>query len=218
MSGGINLLDTLVYIVFSCFEGLAIFYYAFSIFRLDLRGSEKETFFTIIAISIATYFYHESTLLSNVSLVLNIIALVLFLIFLFRLPLFHALLISVLSFVSLLIIQGLTTLISGISLDVIMGTDWIRYSFQSVTDIILFTIGLILKKRTFGFTFVPTRYVVKFKPSSLNVSIFVVSILALIVIGVAFNLNLYIGTFFWIVCFAGLIFLGINKEMSNEFD
>ncbi|MEK4006425.1 hypothetical protein [Paenibacillus sp. FSL H3-0333] len=212
------MLNALIYILFSTFEGFVIFAYAFSIFRIDFKGLEKETILTVILISIATYFYHNSSLFSNISLVLNLIALTCFFIVLFKVSPLHALLISALSFATLLTIQGATTLISGLSLDEIMRTDWLRYSFQFFTDSILLLISLLIKKRTFGFTFVPTRYVLKFKLTSLNIAILLTSISAVIVMGIAFNLSLYVGTFFWGMCFAVLIYLGVSKEMSNEFD
>lgn len=73
------MLNALIYILFSTFEGFVIFAYAFSIFRIDFKGLEKETILTVILISIATYFYHNSSLFSNISLVLNLIALTCFL-------------------------------------------------------------------------------------------------------------------------------------------
>lgn len=215
------MVDALVYIVLSIVEGLIIVFFSFGLFRIDVKDYWKEIVVTVSSISAATYYYNQHETLSQVSTLLNIIALFLALVIVFRISLLHSLYISVAGFVALLAAQLIfisgTSLVLDIDLAAIRSNDLIRYSLQIAGDILILLISLVLRKKRLWFTFVPYSPEITFKLTKSNLAILMASILGIIILSFVFKFdNLVIGTILALMCITNLIVIGIMTEKRKE--
>ncbi|OZB98076.1 hypothetical protein [Paenibacillus sp. XY044] len=216
-------MNALVYILFSMLDGIAIFTFSFGFFRLKMMDYWKEIIITNLVISIGTFFYSENNLLSNLSPFINLIIFIAALIFFFRISFFSAFRVAGCGFLAQTVILGLvlsiTCLVLNISLNEIKEHDYIKYPLQVIGDIGTVLLSLVLRKKKIWMTNLPYSYSFKFKPSRINVLIFIATIIAALVISRASSINnIYLGLIFWIICFVNLLFMEIKKEMRGEID
>lgn len=214
------MMDALVYILFSIVEGLIIVFFSFGLFRIRAMDYWKEILVTVSTISAATYYYSVSESLASIAPLLNIIALFLALVLVFRISLLHALYISVTGFVSLLLIQlaltSMTTALLNLSLDEIKSADWMRFTFQGISDLTLLVASVLLRKKRLWFVFVPYTSEITFKLSKLNSLMLLSSTLGIVLLSTFLNLdNILAGVILSLLCFSNLIYVGIKIERSS---
>lgn len=219
--GDKEMIDALVYIVFAIIEGLIIVFFSFGLFRIDVRDYWKEILVTVSTISAATYYYSQNEVLSQYSPFLNIIALFVAMVIVFRISLLYSLYISVTGFAALIFIQfALTTVtnpIFNLSLEEINSIDWLRYSFQATSDLLLLAVSMILRKKRLWFTSVPYSSDLSFKLSKSNLLVLLSSVLAIILSSATLKLdNVLAGTMLSLICLSTLIYIGIQREKSGE--
>lgn len=215
------MVEALVYILFSIVEGLIIVYFSFGLFRIKAMDYWKEILVTVSTISAATYYYSLNDALANVAPLLNILALFLALVLVFRISLLHSLYIAVAAAMGLLTIQFLLAKIGGffldMTLDEIRAIDWLRFSFQITSDSILLLISNYLQRKRLWFVFVPYESKLTFNLSKLNLMVLLSSVLGIILLSNTMKLdNLTMGTLLSLFCLAILIYVGIKIEMSDE--
>lgn len=215
------MVEALVYILFSIVEGLIIVFFSFGLFRIRIMDYWKEIVVTVSAISAATYYYSLSESLSTIAPLLNSIALFLALVLIFRISLLHSLYISVTGLVSLLLIQlALASIASNLlnmSLEEIKSLDWMRFTFQGVSDAFLLTLSLYLRKKRMWFVFVPYTPELTFKLSKSNVILLLSSVFGIILLSTFLNLNnIVIGVILSLLCISNLIYVGIKIERGEE--
>ncbi len=208
------------YIIFSMLDGIAIFTFGFGMYQVKLRDYWIQLIIASLCISVGTYLYKNYGLPTNITPVVNILFMILFLIVLFRISLLSSLRISGIAFLSQLIIQGLVAVI----LMFIMKRpfDFIANTYgemvQLVGDILMVIISLYLRKRALWFTTLPYQYSIKFKLNISNTLLFIASIFGISVMSVSIFRNIIWSLLFWMICFVFLIVIEYRKEIKNEID
>lgn len=215
------MVDAVVYIVLSIIEGLIIVFFSFGLFRIDIKDYLKEIVVTVSTISAATYYYSQHETLSQFAPFLNVIALFIAMVIVFRISLLYSLYISVAGAAALLFIQftfsSVASLVFDLSLNEINSIDWLRYAFQGSTDLVLLSISLVLRRKRLWFTSAPYSSDLTFKLSKSNLLILLASIIGIILIGFTFKLdNMLVGTTLSLICLTTLIYIGIQREKSGE--
>lgn len=211
--------EALVYILFSIVEGLIIVYFSFGLFRIRAIDYWKEIVVTVSTISAATYYYSMNETLASIAPMLNIIALFLALVLVFRISLLHSLYISVTGFMALLAVQvvfiTLASIVLNIELTEIRTLDSVRYFLQIAGDITILVVSILLKKYRLWFTFVPYSPELTFKLTKSNLSILMSCVIGIVILTSLYNFdNLIIGTVLSLMCIANLITIGVKKERS----
>lgn len=214
-------MNSIIYVIASIIEGFSIFFFAFGLFRVSIREYWREVVLTTLIISLTTYFYKDHALLSSISPVLNILLMIFFLFILFKLPLLHSVYIVVTSFVVMLAVQGLSVaivnLVFHVGLAYIREIDLLRYTFQLSTDFVIFLVSLILRRFNIWFTFVPYHRTIRFKVSTINLSLLVSSLIGIAIMFSAFRIdNIVAGSIFWIIYSLCLLLVGYKKEFGKN--
>ncbi|WP_311078194.1 hypothetical protein [Paenibacillus polymyxa] len=213
-------MEMVKYIIFSMLDGIAIFTFGFGMYQVKLRDYWIQLIIASLCISVGTYLYKNYGLPTNITPVVNILFMILFLIVLFRISLLSSLRISGIAFLSQLIIQGLVAVI----LMFIMKRpfDFIANTYgemvQLVGDILMVIISLYLRKRALWFTTLPYQYSIKFKLNISNTLLFIASIFGISVMSVSIFRNIIWSLLFWMICFVFLIVIEYRKEIKNEID
>ncbi|MFI2856862.1 hypothetical protein ACH6EH_06950 [Paenibacillus sp. JSM ZJ436] len=214
------MLDAIIYVTMSMIEGFILFFFAFGLFRIDLRDYWKEVGIAVTTISLGTFFYSTSDALSPISPLLNMSAMILFLIILFKLPMLHSFYVVATTFIVVLVMQGITVAsvgnIANLTLAEIKNNDHLRYSFQLTTDLLILCLSVFLRKKKLWYTFIPYGKQ-KVKLTISNALLLMTSAFGIAIASTALNMNNFIiGTIFWSSFAALIIYIGIRKEASGN--
>ncbi|MGG1650504.1 hypothetical protein ABHN03_25430 [Paenibacillus sp. NRS-1775] len=207
----------LVYILMSLFEGFVVFYFAFSVFRINIKECFFEIIITNILISVATYFYSLDSVTSNLTPLLNMMTLTIFLIALFRVSSKHAFFASALTLSVFLVIQSISVWIvypfTGLTLENIKSDNFLRYTYQAGSDMVIFLIANLLVKKRLWFSFISYNFTIKFAMTKNNILITVIPSCIMLIAGFTYDINnLLLGSIVWTICFINLLFMGIKME------
>jgi hypothetical protein len=218
------MLDAIIYVGFSAFETFCVLYIILAIARLQIKDYLKEMIFGIIVISVSSYLFKEVGVLNNITPMLNLILILLILVFVFKISLKHSMIVVVIGYIIALIIQGIILytpiVLSSVTFKEIKGNDITRYTFQTISAITIFLIGLQLKRKNIGFVFVPYAPSLKFKLTKNNLNILYLLGATLIITGSILEIGkMYIGIFLLIVLFNFALFMGLRRERGDiKFD
>ncbi|WP_413986419.1 hypothetical protein [Paenibacillus polymyxa] len=213
-------MQALLYILLSALEGFVVFYFAFSIFRINIKENLYEILITNIMISIATYFYSLEPVTSNLSPFFNMIAMILCLIFIFKISPLYSIFTAVLSLVVILVIQSLFVWfmypVTHLSLADIKNNDFLRYTYQIGSDTIIFLLAKRLVKKGLWFSFISYNFSMKFSLTKINLLITIIPICVMVLVGITYDLNKFLfGSIIWLLCFINLLYMGIRMERSR---
>lgn len=218
------MLDAIVYIGFAAIETFSVIFIILAISRLQIKDYLKEMIFGIILISTSSYMFKEVKVLNDISPMLSMTLILLMLVFIFRISLKHSMIVVVIGYIVSLTIQGVILyapiIAFNITLHDIKDNDLTRYSFQTASTIIIFLVGLQLKRKNIGFVFVPYAPSLKFKLTKSNLNILYLFGSALIITGSILEIDkMYIGMFLLIILFSFALFMGLRRERGDiKFD
>ncbi|MET3209742.1 UNVERIFIED_CONTAM: hypothetical protein ABIC26_002689 [Paenibacillus sp. PvR008] len=210
-------MSAFIYILMSLFEGVVVFYFAFSVFRINIKEYLFEIIITNILISVATYFYSLDPMMSNLAPLLNMLTLTLCLIAFFRVSSRHAFFAAVLTLIVFLVVQSLSVWVmypfTGLTLENIKSNNFLRYTYQIGSDIIIFLLANILVQKRLWFSFISYNFTIKFSLTKNNILITVIPSCIMILVGFTYDINnLLLGSIVWTICFFNLLFIGIKME------
>jgi|GEM_PF-3832751 len=218
------MLDAIIYVGFAAIEVYSIMFLIMSIARMNIFEYIKESTVGVVIVSICTYLFKESTILSQISPMICLLLFLSILIFIFRVSTIHSIIIVLIGYITCLIIQGvfifIPTIFSNLTFDEIKANDTLRYSFQTINAIIIFSLGHFLRKKNIGFLFVPYAPSFKFKITKTNLNIVYLLILAVLALSSILEIGkMYIGIFMLIILFNFALFMGLRRERGSvKFD
>ena len=218
------MLNAIIYAGFSVIEVYSILFFIMTIARMNINDYIKESTVGVIIVSICTYLFHESSHLSKISPMLCLLLFLSILIFVFRLSTIHSTVITMVGYITCLIIQGVIifvpTLFTSLTLSEIKGNDVLRYSFQTISSVLIYLIAFKFRKKNIGFGFVPYSPSVKFKITKTNLNIVYLLIVTVLVLSSILEIGkMYIAIFMLIILFNFALFMGLRRERGDvKFD
>ena len=151
--------DYMIFTFVSSFEYIAAIVFIFSIFRIRFRWYDPRIFFICVAMSYASY---TMRVLEQSDVLAGIVQLLLMIVLIWLLLQFHIFYAAIMSVTSYLVYGLLQTTLIMISdqLNVIPIVDmkmlsWQNHTIASITAIITLLISYWIRKRNWGFSFVP---------------------------------------------------------------
>ncbi|RED75388.1 hypothetical protein [Cohnella phaseoli] len=143
------------YMIFSTFDGLAVYAFILYIFRVDLMKFIGPILLMITATNVQSFIIRDELALTAISPIFNIILTILFLAIFIRIPFIWAIVMTVTGYTAYVLLQTLIILLSDdyMSIDQIQEFVWRGYLLQCITGIVGVAIGWLLYKMGYGFSF-----------------------------------------------------------------
>ncbi|MBT2759908.1 hypothetical protein [Paenibacillus sp. ISL-20] len=209
--------EAFIYILASCLEGVAFFVIAFGLFRIRIAEYIKEVIITIVVVSLGTFLLSDHQLVAQFIPFINLITLIIFLIFFFRVSVPHTILIVVSGYIACMILQwGLIKvidLVAGVNLMDIQNSISLRTFVQILNSTLIIIISMILRKFSLWFTFVPYSTSINFKMTKHNLTLLLVATTILFVFGMTLKYSsLFFGFTIWIICLTTLMAISLRRE------
>jgi hypothetical protein len=203
--------DIFGFIFFSSFEGLAAFALSFYIFRFDLMKHIKSVLIMILLINIQNYVLREELSLSSIAPIINLIITVLFLALIVKIPLIWSMVMTLTGYISFALIQTIIIFLSFgyFSPQETQDDYWRIYQGQLLTGVIGVTVGWLIYKFGYGFTYEFMK--LRFKRER----IFLISIITffLFVVGIMFFFrDVFINLLVFGVILAVFLVYSIKKD------
>jgi len=141
--------------IFSTFDGLAVYAFILYIFRVDLMKFIGPILLMITATNVQSFIIRDELALTAISPIFNIILTILFLAIFIRIPFIWAIVMTVTGYTAYVLLQTLIILLSDdyMSIDQIQEFVWRGYLLQCITGIVGVAIGWLLYKMGYGFSF-----------------------------------------------------------------
>ncbi|QSF43470.1 hypothetical protein [Paenibacillus tianjinensis] len=218
------MLDAIVYVAFAAIEVFSIMFLIMAIARMNIFEYIKESTVGVVIVSICTYLFKESSVLSQISPMICLLLFLSILILIFRISTIHSIIIVLIGYITCLIIQGvfifIPTIFSSLTFEEIKSNDVLRYSFQTFNAIIIFIMGSLFRKKNIGFLFVPYSPSLRFKITKTNLNIVYLLILAVLALSSILEVSrMLIGIFMLIILFIFALFMGLRRERGEvKFD
>lgn len=208
------------YILLSCIEGIAYFFLTFGLFRIKISEYLKEIVVTILIVSIGTYLLADNPVISQFIPLINIIALIVFLVCFFKVSIPHTFLITISGYITCMIIQWgiiqIADIVGGINLTEIKNSEFLKAFFQILSSGTIITISSILRRYKLWFTFVPYSTSINFRMTKSNLTLLLATTIILFIFGSTLKYSaLIFGFSIWIICFVTLFIVSIRREFQN---
>jgi hypothetical protein len=217
-------MEFLLFVVFSSMEYLAIFAIMFALFRFEYKFYHNSVIFICGVLSFVSYSLRYGFEQEFLGPIVHILLIFAFLYYIFQVQVFYAGVMSVTGFLAYVIIQTITLVILNFSGVIKFGevqpNTWEGYLIQIISCLLAFSIIFLIKRKNFGFAYVPhgQRAFVAYK--GLNKIFLYFIILGTIATSILFELDneplLLIMTGVLIAIFIIIIYLSIRKEYSND--
>lgn len=213
-------MDALVYILISCIEGFSFFFITFGLFRISMKDYLKEIIIVVIILSLGTFYLSEYPPLENYISLVNMLVLIAFLVFFFRVSIVHSLFVTIVGYISCMVIQFILLKTVGLfdSLDIQQIKDdlMLRRALQLVTSFIIISISALLRKYNLWFTFIPYTTNFSFKLSKGNIFILMAGIITLLAFYYSLNfLSSIVVIFIWGFSLVVFLTVGLRKEFKD---
>lgn len=215
------MLDSMLYILASCIEGIAFFFITFGLFRISIRDYIKEVTVSIVVVSLGTYLLSEHQSMAQFTPLINLLILIIFLICFFRVSFPHTILIIVSGYIVCMVIQWVLIntleLTTGWTLLEIKNSIVLRTTIQILSSTLIAVVSLILRKYTLWFTFVPYSTSLNFRMTKSNISLLITTTTTLFVFGVTLKYSsLIFGFSIWIICLITLMVISFRREFQVD--
>lgn len=206
------MLHFILFMLFSTLEGIAIYSLALYVFRFDFKKFAWHCIVIIEIINLQNYLTRvEAQDYAFIAPVVNLLITILFMSTIVRIPLFWSALVSIVSYASYVSFQslvvGLTFPIEEVQSDPFKG-----YIIQLITASIILTVGFLLYKKGYGFSFNFDKFRLK-RESYIITALIILFILLLLV--TIYLLDLFIGLFGFMVALFVFLYYSFRKEAND---
>jgi hypothetical protein len=207
-------MNFILFNTFSTLENIGIILIMLSLFKYRVLDYLPQILLTSSILSLISHTMRFELSNSNLVPFIVILTLFLFVWIAFRVSVFYALIITIVGFIAsallqliLLFIIELTELTTLNAIETPYSIE--GYSIQFMTSILAFLLSFLLRRKNYGFNWVPYSKTAKFKLKGDNIILFLVTIVSVFTIGLLFYLYLsgYIHLLAIFVLFSVLMFL-----------
>ncbi|MFD2613454.1 hypothetical protein [Paenibacillus gansuensis] len=215
--------DFLEFMLFSTLEAVAIFVLLLKLFRFDLKYLVGRSIFAGVNVTVLSWALRNNVLPPNVVPVVILVAIILFLTYVFEIQLFYAAIMGATGYIFFMTLQ----VISFITMDAL---GWISpaniaptsadgFILQTGTVVLTIAVATALHLFRVGFTFIPdgsTRY----KNSGVGKVLLITAALAIVSVFAIFSIyslgaNLYIIFVLFIVILIPMIIIQMKREREG---
>lgn len=213
-------MEMLIFLVMSSIEFCAMITLMFAIFRFSFSGYWIHTAFICVLLSYISFTMREMSF-GEYAPVIQMIFFVLCIHLLYRVHWFYALIMGVVGYLSYLAIQMLVfTLLSLLQVVKWVNMDYYNTNGSMVaigSIFISFISSIYLRKKGYGYTFVPTSEYIRLSFRGINLTILIYSLISIVVLCLAFLFLEDMIVFFLlsVVQILLLLFL-LNYSMKKE--
>jgi hypothetical protein len=214
--------------LFSTIEVIAVIILMLSIFKYRVMDYIPQILLTSLTMSLISHTIHFEFENNSVVPIVSIIVLFIFVWLAFRVALLYAMIISVVGYVTYGLLQTVIVYIlqfTGlVSLDTALKPySLLGYLMQLITSIVACLISYQIRKKNFGFNWIPYSSSAKFRLKGDNIILFITVIVSVFVIGLAFFLFLtgyvhLIANFILIFIVLALLFYLASKQEGKYYD
>lgn len=206
--------------VFSVVETYALYFLAFSVFKIDQYPFEM--IFSSLIMAFFSYILRETYDLTQVDLFLQYFLLFCFLWMLFRINLFYAAVMTGFAYQAYASLQTITYLVIksfGSLPSTFGGKESISvYLLQLLTALFSISIGHIVQRKRKGFDFVPDKQSARVKIGKKEIALLLLNIPSLILVSLTLLISNYLNSFYIILPMIYVIFLFIYLRISYQKD
>ncbi len=213
----LNALSSVLEIIMSTVEGLAIFLVIFSLFKIPYKG-ENLLYITLMSMIISAVMFgvHKEFNLSNYAPLINLFLVFVFIMWIFSKPFLESAYLSTVTMLSVLTLQGIISLVGkfgfGILLVNAQQSTFYLTVYQSIEIVILLALAFIIKKSDISI-FRSEGKMKKIDKYNLNdVLLASMSIIAVFLIMMFTGQPIRLGIFFVSICLVTMIALGSYKQ------
>ncbi len=143
------------YMIFSTFDGLAVYALILYIFRIQLMNYIWPVVLMITATNLQSFIIRDEFALTAISPIINVGLTILFLAIFIRIPIIWSVVMTITGYTAFIVLQTLLILLSDdyLSLSQLQEFVWKGYLLQSITGLSGVAIGFFLYKMGYGFSF-----------------------------------------------------------------
>ena len=183
------MINEIIRFFFSTIENLSIVILSLALFRIPVKYSGKKILIIALVLSSISLFQRDYLHLDNFVAISLIITYVILFKFIFNVPIFYALLVSITGYLAFAVIQTILLLIgilSGLTTTHQIQDSLLHGSMlQSISASVIILLAIWMQRKKFGFMFVIKRLTIKHMFSSFNLILSFIILLALITIQLA---------------------------------
>ncbi|WP_127589198.1 hypothetical protein [Paenibacillus koleovorans] len=218
-------MEFLLFVIFSSMEYLAVFAIMFVLFRFEYKFYHNSVIFICAILSFVSYSirygFHQD-FLAPIAQVLLIFA---FLYYIFEIQIFYSGIMTVTGSLFFGIIQTVLYILLDrfgiITEDGLVEHSVQGYTLQFISSLIVFILAILIKKRNYGFAYVPHGQRAFVRYQGLNRMFLYLMILGIIFILALFYFNIeepyvILITIILTVIFIALMYLSVRKEYQND--
>jgi hypothetical protein len=215
-----------LFTLFSSMEYVATFILMFTLFRFRFKGYRKQIALTSLILCYVSYTMRFDGM-ANITTIVQLILFFLLIWMLFQVQVFYAAIMSFTAFIGYGIVQILIVLIT-LNLGMLEIADLREntlkgYVIQLGTAVIYASIGWIIRKKNWGFSFVPTSNYGRIKYTQLNMIfmlVMIISTIAMLFTIYAINNNRSIEASvillaIFVIIFSVMLYLSNRKDWDN---
>lgn len=220
------IINSIIKLIFSTIEFSAAIVLTFSIFRIPFKYEFPKIFIVSLFISFIFLFQNDIVNLQQFAFITQILCYVIFFIFIFNLPIFYAVIVSMTAYIAFAILQIFLVLILGlfgINHNIIQSSILNVASFQVFETFIAALIILWMQYKKIGFMFVANRIQLIHSIKGYNMFLSGTIILSIILIQLyIFSLSHNIRIFYILATLTVIFILGLlftylkNKKELRE--
>lgn len=211
----------LTYSLISILDFIGIFLFIFPLFRIDVKGYFLRILIISTMISYVDYTLRECMNLDVIAPLVHIFMLIILIWQLLRVQVTYAIVMAIVGYFTQGLLQVFLTL-SFTTIENAQEHEYISYSIQVGTAILMFVLGRLIKKMNWGVTFVSDDEFEKISFSKPNLILFSITFVVLVVgmVGfvIAFKNPIYLHIFLisFFICVLGILYAIIKKEGSED--
>lgn len=179
-----------LYIFFSTLDGIAAFTFMFTLFRIPMQHFRYHIIFISVVIGYVAYTLRVIEGLNSLAFLITVIVAFLFVWLMFRIQVFYALFISVISYISYAFFQIIVFFIvrvtAPINLNDLESNFPLLYSLQLATVVLTLVVSRILRYFDIGFNFVPHDDMSKIKLTKDNIFILIAIVISICIVDIIY--------------------------------
>jgi hypothetical protein len=213
------------FLLFSSLEYVGMIVLMFAVFRFSFRGFIPHTVFICLFLSFISHYFRENGLV-NFSALAQVVLFVICIYLIYRVHWFYAIIMGTFGYQAYVTLQILMFLI--VKRLGLMTVEELSYANKKGVLNLLVYLGLIVvgaliaRNKGWGFTFVPSGNFIRVKMTGLNVSIFLLSVVSIVIIGIAHYFygenrlhSFFALSFLQLAFLLGLILYSMRKERQD---
>ncbi|WNS44370.1 hypothetical protein [Paenibacillus sp. MMS20-IR301] len=219
------MLDFILFIVLSIIESSALFYLGFKLFKIDIYS--KEIIFAGIIMAFFSYTLRNIYQLPEVDILIQYILIICFLWLLFRIHIFYAFIMTVISYQAYLLVQSMLYLVIDYSGIYKLNYPTINtgiYLLQILTATATFIISNYISKKRKGFDFIPDKPDAKIMIGKRERFMFILTFPSIIFVMLMLFFAEHLFKFFFIIPLVyalilfGYLYQSDKKNRGDEFE